>query len=363
MSDARGEPTLAAANIGEDHDPIHGLFTAARIYAVDQEAGTPVSANAATIMLGKLALVRDEVDRVELRLTEAALDAGGSWEDIATATERGSRQGAQRRYRRLGGTRTWPTRRPETPDYAPVSHPGTAIPHGWGSWSVSWPDYDPVDITPPELRPEALRQDGAPDWAEPATSPAEVPDWDQRQATALVPYAFDEHSWPLHPHGRTGRTGRNLPRWGENAAADPIVVAGTGPARHVLLIQRDDIGVWAIPGGMVDPGETAPATLIRELREDTGVDLTSHTPTILSRQVVADWRNTDHAWVASTAALFQLPDQVTTTAGDDAAAAQWFPAPDLPSLDVAMQHAAGALYDAHRELLAHALDEADREQG
>ncbi|MFJ2080685.1 hypothetical protein ACIOGW_36585 [Streptomyces anulatus] len=97
-----------------------------------------------------------------------------------------------------------------------------------------------------------------PDWAEAAPSPTDVRDWDRRQADALVPYQLDRQGRPLNPHGRTGHTGRNLGKWGENAAADPIVVAGYGPSRRLLLITRDDIHVEAIPGGMVDPGETAP---------------------------------------------------------------------------------------------------------
>lgn len=359
MSDEReNHANLAAANIGEDSDPIHSLFTAARIYATDQEAGVPVSRGAASIMLGKLGWVADEVDRVERRLTEAILDAGGTWDDVAAATERGSRQNAQNRYRRIGGTRTWPTRRPVADRYAQVDHPGIAIPRGWKPWNVSWPGYDPVDITPPELRPDALAVE-VPDWAEPASTPLEVADWDQRQADALMPFARDEHGWPLHPDGRTGRTGRNLGRWGENQAADPIVLAGTGNERHVLLIQRSDIGVWTLPGGMVDPGETAPAATVRELREEAGIDLAEQHPTVLSRQVVADWHNTDHAWVASIAALFQLPAQITATAGD-AADAQWFPASDLPELEHAVQKTGRALYAAHRELLARALAQADR---
>ncbi|MGR3939558.1 NUDIX domain-containing protein [Streptomyces sp. BRA346] len=238
--------------------------------------------------------------------------------------------------------------------YAPVDHPGVTVPEDRRCWSVSWPGYAPVDITPPALRPLALTQH-VPDWAERHATPDLVPDWAERQAHALVSFEL-ERGWPLHPHGRTGRTGRNLGWWGENAAADPIVVAGTGEQRWVLLITRDDIGVVAIPGGMLNPGETAPAALVRELREETGVDLADQQPTILGRQVVADWRTTDHAWVASTSALYQLPEQVTATAGDDAADAGWFPFNTLDQLDAAVTAAGRTLYAAHRPLLQRALE-------
>ncbi|MEV6807330.1 NUDIX domain-containing protein [Streptomyces sp. NPDC051132] len=229
-----------------------------------------------------------------------------------------------------------------------------AVPAGLRSWSVNWPQYTPTDITPPELRPAALAQH-VPTWAEAAATPADVTDWDRRRAAALVPYELDEWGWPLHPHGRTGRTGRNLGRWGENAAADPIVVAGRGRDRRVLLITRSDIGVEAIPGGMVDPGETAPAALVRELREETGVDLTAHRPVILGRDLVDDWRNSDHAWVASTSALYLLPEQVTATAADDATDATWWPFGSLDQLETAITKAGRTLYAAHRPLLRRAL--------
>lgn len=233
--------------------------------------------------------------------------------------------------------------------------PAPAVPASLRPWSVNWPAYAPVDVTPPELRPAALAN-RVPHWAEAAATPSEVDNWQQRLADALVPFRLDGRGWPLHPHGRTGRTGRNLGKWGENAAADPIVVAGTGDRRCVLLITRGDIHVEAIPGGMVDPGETAPAALVRELREETDVDLRGHQPTILGQDLVDDWRASDHAWVASTSALYQLPATVTATAGDDAADATWWPFGSLDQLDAAVHTAGRTLYSAHRPLLQRALD-------
>ncbi len=234
------------------------------------------------------------------------------------------------------------------------AHLSSTVPAELRSWSVTWPGYRPVDLTPPELRAKELAQQ-VPDWAEAAATPADVDDWAERRHAALVPFELDGRGWPLHPAGRTGRTGRNLGKWGENAAADPIVIAGTGSDRRVLLITRDDIHQEAIPGGMVDPGETAPAALVRELREETGVDLSNHQPVILGRDLVDDHRQSDHAWVASTSALFVLPATVTATAADDALDATWYPAGSMADLENAITAAGRTLYAAHRPLLQRAL--------
>lgn len=240
--------------------------------------------------------------------------------------------------------------------YAPVDHPGTRVPQSLRHWGFDHPDYAPVDITPPELRPEALTGDVEAWITDPVTSPSEITGWEARQERALVPFEIDAAGYPLNPIGRTGRTGRNLGSWGENQAADPVVVAGTGSERRILLILRSDVRQWALPGGMVDPGETAPAAVVRELQEETGVDLTDRSPNaILRRDYVADWRATDHAWITSTAALYTLPDVLPAVAADDAADAVWvrFESVEQLAVDLAPM---GGLYEAHRPILTAAAD-------
>ena len=93
-------------------DPLAHKFEAARLYAAQAEDQGGVRPQAAVLVLRMLGQVREECDYIEVRMTEALMDAGLSWEEVGRATGRPSKQAAQQRYRRLGGTRTWPTRRP-----------------------------------------------------------------------------------------------------------------------------------------------------------------------------------------------------------------------------------------------------------
>jgi ADP-ribose pyrophosphatase len=40
------------------------------------------------------------------------------------------------------------------------------------------------------------------------------------------------------------------------------------PKLQFVAIKRGDSGEWALPGGMVDPGEVVSATAIREFQEE-----------------------------------------------------------------------------------------------
>jgi ADP-ribose pyrophosphatase YjhB (NUDIX family) len=45
------------------------------------------------------------------------------------------------------------------------------------------------------------------------------------------------------------------------------------PDGRIVLIRRQDNGLWSLPGGMVDWGEDIPQTVHRELMEETGLEI------------------------------------------------------------------------------------------
>jgi 8-oxo-dGTP diphosphatase len=48
------------------------------------------------------------------------------------------------------------------------------------------------------------------------------------------------------------------------------------PQHMILLIKRDTVpfkGYWALPGGRAEQGETVEQTIIREVKEETGLDV------------------------------------------------------------------------------------------
>lgn len=53
-------------------------------------------------------------------------------------------------------------------------------------------------------------------------------------------------------------------------AASAVVVDHEG---RILLHQRSDNGLWALPGGTMEIGENITETVIREVKEETGIDV------------------------------------------------------------------------------------------
>lgn len=231
-----------------------------------------------------------------------------------------------------------------------------AVPDDKINWGVEWPEYKPTNYTAAHIIGQS--------WADPNISdPTFHPLWNQldgnvNRKSHLGVYKI-ENLFPLNPVGRTGVCGRGcLGRWGPNHAADPIVTRWKRTSNHevdlhptsgkrvlqFVAIQRRDTGEWAIPGGMVDPGEVVTTTLKREFLEEA-LDALGRKPEQLSeadtivtkffesgetvyKGYVDDPRNTDNAWMETVAVNFHddtglSVGKLPLSAGDDAVNVRW----------------------------------------
>ncbi|MGH3858642.1 NUDIX hydrolase [Actinokineospora sp.] len=58
-----------------------------------------------------------------------------------------------------------------------------------------------------------------------------------------------------------------------NSVVPSVTVAIRDGAGRILLIHKVDNNLWALPGGGHDPGERITETAIREVREETGLEI------------------------------------------------------------------------------------------
>lgn len=115
---------------------------------------------------------------------------------------------------------------------------------------------------------------------------------------------------------------------------DPIFVTTDAVVIHkdqLLLVKRggnQGRGLWALPGGFLEPGLTLLENIKKEIREETGLKIDyfteNHNPLVIDtvgRSLRG--RTITHVFKA-----YSLTDQLD--AGDDAVEAQFFPIPELP---------------------------------
>jgi 8-oxo-dGTP diphosphatase len=106
----------------------------------------------------------------------------------------------------------------------------------------------------------------------------------------------------------------------------------TDQAGRLLLIRRrhePGAGLWSLPGGRIEPGETDQQAVVREVREETSLVVTCgvlagtvERPGLAGRVLdIRDYRATVTGGEVA--------------AGDDAAAARWVTPPEAAALDAA----------------------------
>ena len=117
---------------------------------------------------------------------------------------------------------------------------------------------------------------------------------------------------------------------------------------HVLTVRRKNrpgMGLMALPGGHLERGETLEDAMLRELREETKIDMSDRVlrANIRSNMVFDDPNRSSRARVITQAYLIKLPDEdslVKVKGGDDAARAFWTPLSEVRYEDWFEDHAA-----------------------
>jgi 8-oxo-dGTP pyrophosphatase MutT (NUDIX family) len=147
----------------------------------------------------------------------------------------------------------------------------------------------------------------------------------------IIGYGRDQNGQIIKRPYNTGLEGQGkLFKWGVNPAADNIItnIDENGKLR-MLLVKRGDNGQYALPGGMLNAGETPYQAALRELMEEVKIainppadqpleegvkpvyiDVDGEMLQAIYEGLVDDIRNTNNAFITSSAFLFNLDEMV-----------------------------------------------------
>lgn len=113
-----------------------------------------------------------------------------------------------------------------------------------------------------------------------------------------------------------------------------IVASRRGPSNwEVLLIKRKKdpfAGKWALPGGFVNTDEEVTMAAVRELKEETGLEVQEKALRLIDYFDAPD--RDPRGRVISFAFEVKADGEHSVKGADDAEEAQWFPIDDLPEL-------------------------------
>lgn len=104
---------------------------------------------------------------------------------------------------------------------------------------------------------------------------------------------------------------------------------------RLLLIRRataPQAGYWSLPGGRVEFGETMAEALVREVREETGVDVICGDVVDWIELINDDDQNAHHFVIVDYRAM--VMGNADPTSGSDAAEAVWVELDDVAELNL-----------------------------
>ncbi len=118
-----------------------------------------------------------------------------------------------------------------------------------------------------------------------------------------------------------------------------------GESERVLLARRNDTGRWALIGGILEPGEQPAPAVIREVREETGVDAeVERLSSVWSGKPVVIPQNGDRVQYLDLCFRCRYVGGEARVADDENSAVGWFPVDDLPE----------GMDDSHHQRIKHA---------
>jgi ADP-ribose pyrophosphatase YjhB (NUDIX family) len=120
---------------------------------------------------------------------------------------------------------------------------------------------------------------------------------------------------------------------GPGVAVGAVILVEEGPRPAVVLIQRarpPAQGSWTLPGGRVAHGERLEDALVREVREETGLEV----EVVRLVEVVEILEPPHHYVVLDYLARLARPGGGTLVAGDDAADVRIVPVDELAAFSV-----------------------------